>query len=62
MAKFRVYLGAFVTKLVKRQFVESAPDEETAIQKAKDRFTSCYQENAIYAECGSIEVDAVEKL
>ena len=62
MAKYRVHLGAFVTKLVERQFIESAPDEETAIQKAKDRFTSCYQEDAVYAECGSIEVDSVEEV
>ena len=41
MAKYRVHLGAFVTK---------------------DRFTSCYQEDAVYAECGSIEVDSVEEV
>lgn len=60
MAKFRVYLGAFVTKLMKRQIVVSAPDEDTAIQRAKERFRYCCRNNAVYTECDSIEVDLVE--
>lgn len=62
MAKYRVHLGAFVTKLMKRQIVVSAPDEEIAIQKAKERFRYCCQNNAVYTECDSIEVDSVEEV
>lgn len=61
MAKYRVHLGAFVTKLMKRQIVVSAPDVETAIQRAKERFRYCCQNNAVYTECDSIEVDSVEE-
>lgn len=61
MAKYRVHLGAFVTKLMKRQIVVSAPDVETAIQRAKERFHYCCQNNAVYTECDSIEVDSVEE-
>lgn len=62
MAKYRVHLGAFVTKLMKRQIVVSAPDEETAIQRAKERFRYCCKNNAVHTECDSIEVDSVEKV
>lgn len=62
MAKYRVNLGAFVTKLTKRKIIVSAPDEETAIQRAKERFRYCCQNNAVYTECDSIEVDSVEEV
>jgi hypothetical protein len=46
---------------MKRQIVVSAPDVETAIQRAKERFHYCCQNNAVYTECDSIEVDSVEE-
>lgn len=46
--------------LIERQIVVSAPDEDTAIQRAKERFRYCCRNNAVYTECDSIEVDLVE--
>ena len=61
MAKYRVHLGAFVTKLMNRQFVVSAPDKEAAIEKAMDRFRYACEHAAVFTECDSIEVDSVEE-
>lgn len=60
MAKFRVRLGAFVTKLMQRQFVVSAPDEETAIERAKNLFRYACEHATVYTDCDTIEVDSVE--
>lgn len=60
MAKYRVCLGAFVTKLMQRQFVVSAPDEETAIERAKKRFRYACEHATVFTECDTIEVDSVE--
>lgn len=60
MAEYRVCLGAFVTKLMQRQFVVSAPDEEKAIERAKNRFRYACEHAAVFTECDTIEVDSVE--
>lgn len=60
MPKYRVRLGAYVTKLWNRTFVVSAPDEQTAIEKAIDRFRkACWYANGDVAD--TIEVDDIRK-
>lgn len=61
MPKYRVDLGSLVTKLMTRSFVVSAPDEETAIERAKDRFLKA-AEKQVYTEIGgTIVVDNISK-
>ena len=61
MPKYKIELGSLVTKLMKRTFTVSAPDEQTAIEKAKDRFLYVCSHATVYTDCGgSIEVDGVE--
>ena len=60
MAKYRVELGALVTKFMGRTFTVSAQDEETAIERAKDRFRYACEHARVWTECDTIEVDAIE--
>lgn len=59
MPKYRVRLGALVTKLWNRTFVVSAPDEQTAVEKA----TECFRKACWYAngEPDTIEVDDIRR-
>lgn len=62
MPKYKVYLGSLVTKLMKRTFIVSAPDKETAIERAKDRFVKACQRNKTYTDCGdTIMVDGISQ-
>lgn len=61
MPKYRVRLGSLVTKLMSRTFTVSAPDEQTAIERAQSRFIYACNNATVYTDCGgSIEVDGVE--
>lgn len=60
MPKYKIALGALVTKLMQRTFTVSAPDEETAIERAQERFRYACAHNRIWTECDTIEVDSVE--
>lgn len=62
MARYKVELGALVTKLMKRTFYVSAPDEQTAIERAENRFRYACSHNSTYTDCDSIELDHIEKL
>lgn len=62
MPKYKIEMGSLVTKLMKRTFTVSAPDEQTAIERAENRFRyACEQQ--VYTECGdTIFIDSVEEL
>lgn len=61
MPKYRVSLGSLVTKLMSRTFVVSAPDEQTAIERAQNRFIYACDHATTYTDCGgSIEIDNIE--
>ena len=60
MSKYRVHLGSFVTKLMKRKFVVSASSRAEALEKAEDLFRKACQRH-VYTECGeTIECDGIE--
>ena len=59
MAKYKVKLGAFVTKLKERQFEVSAPNAEEAALKATDKFRAICLKNL--EDVDTIVVDSVEK-
>ena len=61
MPKYKVELGSLVTKLMQRTFMVSAPDEQTAIERAQNRFLYACSHATTYTDCGGcIEVDSIE--
>lgn len=62
VAKYRVQLGAFVTKLRQRSIIVQARDAETAVKRAEDRFRYECNNAVIFTEVDSIEVDSVEEI
>lgn len=60
MPKYRVQLGALVTKLRNRSIVVQASSVETAIERAQDRFRYECAHATVFTEVDSIEVDSVE--
>ena len=63
MPKYRIEMGSLVTKLMKRTFTVSAPDEKTAVERAENRFRYACSHATVYIDCGgSIMVDKIEKL
>lgn len=61
MAKYRVSMGALVTKLMKRTFVVHAKSEEEAIEKAEFLFHKACSLHR-YTECpDTINVDSIRK-
>lgn len=62
MAKYRVEMGSLVTKLMVRTFTVSAPDEQTAIERAENRFMYECRRQKYTEVAGAIEVDSIKKL
>lgn len=61
MPKYRIELGSLVTKLMQRTYTVSAPDEQTAIERAENRFRSACENSRVYTDCGdTINVDGIE--
>ena len=62
MPKYKISCGSLVTKLMQRTFTVSAPDEQTAIEKAENRFMyECRRQK--YTEVGgAIELNYIEKV
>lgn len=62
MPKYRVNLGAFVTKLRTRSILVQACDVATAIKRAEARFRWECANATVFTEVDSIEVDSVEEV
>ena len=63
MAKYRVQLGSFVTRLRSRNITVHADSEEEAIEKARRRFRCECDDMRTYTDCGNtVNVDAIEKI
>lgn len=63
MAKYRVQLVSFVTKLRSRSITVSADSEEEAVERAENRFRRECHNMTIYTDCGdTVNVDSIEKI
>lgn len=63
MPKYRIELGSLVTKLMQRTYTISAPDEQTAIERAEKRFRAACENSPVYIDCGdTINVDDIKVL
>ena len=61
MTKYRVSMGALVTKLMKRTFIVRANSEEEAIEKAEFLFHKACASH-VYTECpDTVNVDSISK-
>ena len=60
--KYKVELGAFVSRLVTRKIIIHADSEEEAIGKAKDKYHEIESNLANGGMVDSVNVDFIEKL
>lgn len=61
MPKYRIELGSLVTKLMQRTYTISAPDEQTAIERAEARFRNACKSSSVFTDCGgTIHIDDIE--
>lgn len=60
--KYRVEMGSFVTKLMKREFTVTASSEQEAIEKAEKKFRDAC-ERQVYTECGeTVNCDSIRRI
>lgn len=59
MSKYRVQVGAFVTRLVTRNITVTAKNEEEAVQKAIDRYYKAESRVDRSVDCGDPQIDEV---
>ena len=62
MGKYRVEVGAFVTRMTTRHITVNAKSEEEAKEKAIDRYYKLEQLIPSSVDAGSPQVDFIEKL
>ena len=62
MPKYKINCGSLVTKLMQRTFTISAPDEQTAIKKAENRFVYECRRQRYTDFGGSLEVNSIERV
>jgi len=59
---YRVRMGSFVTKLMKREFAVVADNDQEAIEKAEKKFRDAC-ERQVYTECGeTVNCDSIRKI
>ncbi|MEL7609511.1 MAG: hypothetical protein AAGU74_08380 [Bacillota bacterium] len=62
MKKYRVELGAFVTRICVRRVTVSANNEEEACQKAEEKYYALEKKLVTSGDIGRINFDFVEEL
>ena len=62
MAKYRVEVGSFVTRMVTRHITVNAKNEEEAEQKALDKYYELEMALANSSDAGSPQVDFIEEI
>lgn len=61
MAKYKVEVGSFVTRLVTRQFTVNAKNEEEARLKAVDKYINLETKISSSVDFGSPQVDFINE-
>ena len=62
MAKYKVEVGSFCTRLVQRKITVSAKSEEEAAAKAIDKYKMLEADVAASVDCGEPQVDFIDAI
>lgn len=60
--KYKVEVGSFCTRFIKRNITVNANSEEKAMEKAIDKFKDKEMELANYSDFGTPQADSIEKV